>query len=103
MALCVLLVTGCVIARGQYLASGIARCFLCYSPLHNNDPAVPRPETLCAGDVLDEKAPLVAPNITFERETGLGDWSDREIIQAIREGIGRDGLKLQERPAKHHT
>jgi hypothetical protein len=53
--------------------------------------------------VLDEKAPLVAPNITFERETGLGDWSDREIIQAIREGIGRDGLKLQERPAKHHT
>ena len=118
MALCVLPATGCVspktgagskatptdlIARGQYLVNGIARCFLCHSPLDNGDPAVPRPETLGAGDVLDEKAPLVAPNITFDRETGLGDWSDQEIIRAIREGIGRDGRELQEHPANHYS
>jgi mono/diheme cytochrome c family protein len=118
LAFCIVLASGCesprtrvgskptaadLIARGQYLANGIARCFLCHAPLDDGDPALPRPETLGAGDVLDEKAPLIAPNITFERETGLGDWSDREIIRAIREGIGRDGRELQEHPANHYS
>jgi mono/diheme cytochrome c family protein len=53
--------------------------------------------------VLDEKAPLVAPNITPDKETGLGDWTDHEIIRAIREGIGRDGRGLQEHPANHYS
>jgi mono/diheme cytochrome c family protein len=118
LALCAVLVCACgspttgrnpkptaadFIARGQYLANGIARCFLCHSPLDNRDPAVPRPETLGAGDVLDEKAPLAASNITPDRETGLGDWSDQEIIRAIREGIGRDGRELQEHPANYYS
>jgi mono/diheme cytochrome c family protein len=30
-------------------------------------------------------------NITPDRETGIGDWSDVEIIAAIREGYVRDG------------
>jgi mono/diheme cytochrome c family protein len=92
-----------LIARGQYLANGIGRCFWCHSPLDNGDPAVPRPETLGAGDVLDEKAPLVASNITPDKETGLGDWTDQEIIRAIREGIGRDGREFQEHPAVHYS
>ena len=117
LVLCVVLASGCrspkteggskataadLVARGQYLANGIARCFWCHSPLDNSDPAVPRPETLGAGDVLDEKAPLVAPNITFDIETGLGDWSEQEIIRAIREGIGRDGRDLQH-PATYYS
>ena len=118
LACCIVLASGCesprtrvgskattadLIARGQYLANGIAHCFMCHSPLDDGDPALPRPETLGAGDVLDEKAPLIAPNITFERETGLGDWSDREIIRAIREGISRDGRELQEHPANDYS
>ena len=37
---------------------------------------------------------VVAPNITPDRETGLGTWSDGEKIRAIREGIGKDGRPL---------
>ena len=35
-----------------------------------------------------------APNITPDRETGLGRWSDAEIGRAIREGRSRDGRVL---------
>jgi mono/diheme cytochrome c family protein len=37
---------------------------------------------------------VVAPNITPDRETGIGAWTDGEKIRAIREGIGRGGRVL---------
>jgi len=37
---------------------------------------------------------IVAANITPDRETGIGAWSDGEKIRAIREGIDRDGRVL---------
>jgi mono/diheme cytochrome c family protein len=91
------------ISRGSYLANGIARCFSCHSPLDAGDPAVPIPATLGSGDVLDEKAPINAPNITPDPETGLGPWTDQEIVRAIRDGIGRDGRELLEHPANYYS
>jgi mono/diheme cytochrome c family protein len=55
---------------------------------------------LGAGDVLDERTPVIAPNLTPDRETGLGEWSDAEIVRAVREGVGRDGTRLR---ADHPT
>jgi mono/diheme cytochrome c family protein len=37
---------------------------------------------------------LVAPNITPDRETGAGNWTDEQFARAIREGIGHDGRRL---------
>ena len=37
---------------------------------------------------------VIVPNITPDRETGLGNWTDGEKIRAIREGISRDGRVL---------
>jgi len=37
---------------------------------------------------------FVAPNLTPDRETGLGNWTDSETIRAIREGISKDGHVL---------
>lgn len=37
---------------------------------------------------------VVVPNITPDRETGIGAWTDGEKIRAIREGISRDGRVL---------
>jgi hypothetical protein len=38
---------------------------------------------------------VVAPrNITPDKETGIGNWTDGEKIRAIREGISRDGTTL---------
>jgi hypothetical protein len=35
-----------------------------------------------------------APNITPDKETGIGNWTDGEKIRAIREGISKDGHML---------
>ena len=83
------------IARGSYIANGIGRCFWCHSPLDSQNPAVPRPETLGSGDILDEKARIFAPNITSDRETGVGAWTDAQLGRAIRGGVGRDGVRLR--------
>jgi mono/diheme cytochrome c family protein len=37
---------------------------------------------------------LVAPNITPDREAGIGDWTDEEFLRAVREGRGRGGKRL---------
>lgn len=37
---------------------------------------------------------VVAPNITPDKETGLGTWTDQQKIRAIRDGVGRDGKPL---------
>jgi mono/diheme cytochrome c family protein len=34
------------------------------------------------------------PNLTADRDTGLGKWTDEEIARAIRHGIRRDGRQL---------
>ena len=92
------------VERGRYLANGITRCFWCHSALSDGDPATPLPETLGAGDILDPKAPVTAPNITSDPETGIGRWRDDEIVRAIREGIGRDGGRLRgEHPDTYYS
>jgi mono/diheme cytochrome c family protein len=90
------------VQRGAYLANGLARCFWCHAPLDDGDPATPKAGTLGSGDVLDEKTPVIAPNITPDGETGIGRWTDAEITRAIREGIGRDGRALRRDHPSHY-
>lgn len=49
-----------------------------------------------AGGMAIEDAAFTAnvPNITPDKETGTGEWTDAEIIAAIREGKRRDGSTL---------
>jgi mono/diheme cytochrome c family protein len=37
---------------------------------------------------------LYSPNITADRETGIGAWSDADFITAVRKGIARSGQRL---------
>ena len=39
-------------------------------------------------------ARLVAPNITPDRETGIGNWTDDEFVAALHDGRGHDGTRL---------
>ncbi len=41
-----------------------------------------------------------AANITSDAETGIGDWTDEEIIDAIRLGVDRDGRRLARMPVE---
>ncbi|HKE08936.1 MAG TPA: hypothetical protein VKB48_13980 [Candidatus Acidoferrum sp.] len=39
---------------------------------------------------------LVCPNITPDKETGAGTWTDAQFERAIRHGIGHDGRQLSD-------
>ncbi|HEY7285688.1 MAG TPA: c-type cytochrome [Vicinamibacterales bacterium] len=83
--------------RGRYLVTSVNGCFACHSELDWQAPGFPaRAGTEGSGRVWDrEGLPFVtAPNITPDRDTGAGAWTDDMIARAIREGIGHDGRTL---------
>jgi hypothetical protein len=81
--------------RGRYLTEGVLQCFLCHSDRDWSKPgAPPAAGRKGAGHVWEGRTWLVAPNITPDKETGAGTWTDDMFTRAIREGIGHDGRVL---------
>ena len=73
------------IARGKALtvAGDCASC-------HTADAAKP----FAGGKRIDTPyGGIYAPNLTPDRETGLGAWSDDEFYRALRFGVARDGSR----------
>src|SRR5690606_34035916 len=88
-----------VIERGRYLANHVTGCIGCHSPIHEDQPGEPiHEDKRGAGRDFGvwEGAPfrLRSRNLTPDKETGLGDWTDGEILRAMREGVGKDGRPL---------
>jgi hypothetical protein len=87
------------LARGEYLAKHVCDCFGCHSD-HNNFLGMPvKPGTEGQGGFVFDKTfgvpgVVCAQNITPDYETGLGSWTDGEVLRAIREGVSRDGHAL---------
>lgn len=87
------------LARGKYIVHHAADCLGCHSD-HDNTFGFPvKAGTEGAGGFAwDANAGfpgyLAAANITSDPDTGLGSWTDGEILRAIREGIDRDGNAL---------
>ncbi len=83
--------------RGKYLVEGVNGCFGCHTDLDWSKPgAPPLAGKEGSGHIWsDQMMPwLIAPNITPDKETGAGNWSDDTLARAIREGIGHDGRTL---------
>lgn len=83
--------------RGRYIVEGPAHCFQCHSEVDWENPgAQPKQGKKGAGTIFPEAGMdwLVPPNITPDRETGAGNWTDEQFARAIREGIGHDGRRL---------
>jgi mono/diheme cytochrome c family protein len=79
--------------RGQYLVN-LCECFVCHSPLQKTEYETPVTGKLGAGDIINENQRKVAPNLTPDRETGAGSWTDAQLVRAIRNGISHDGRQL---------
>jgi mono/diheme cytochrome c family protein len=81
--------------HGRYLVE-LAGCGHCHTPGHfrgKEDPA----RELAGGDVGFEvpgAGTFIGPNLTPDKDTGLGAWTDREIVTAIRGGVRPDGRLL---------
>lgn len=70
------------VARGEALAT-IADCGGC----HTADPAKP----FAGGKRIETPFGVITtPNLTPDRETGIGAWSDDDFRRALREGIAPD-------------
>ena len=80
-----------LLARGTYLMRSIVACGNCHTP---KGPKGDIPGMELAGMAPMDKTPAYtanAPNITQDKETGIGGWSDAQIIAAIREGRRPNG------------
>jgi mono/diheme cytochrome c family protein len=86
------------LARGAYLVNSAMACGVCHTPRADRSPlAAERADRLLAGRAVAWPGPgarLWIPNLTPDVETGLGAWSDDEIMRAIRDGVARDGRLL---------
>jgi mono/diheme cytochrome c family protein len=88
------------IAKGKYLANHVAVCVGCHSPVQEDKPGEPPVEgKLGSGrDFGDFGANvpfrLRAKNLTPDKETGIGSYTDGEVLRAMREGVGKDGHAL---------
>jgi hypothetical protein len=84
------------LSRGKYLANAVAICFHCHSERDWTTPpgGLPAAGRLGGGRVLHPGFRLTFPNITPDRETGAGTWSDHDFYRALTQGIGHDGRTL---------
>lgn len=67
--------------RGAYLAEALEHCSTCHSP-RNLFMAEDAGSGLSGGTV----GPWSAPNITSDKKSGIGGWSDAELLQYLRTG-----------------
>ena len=91
--------TAARLERGKYLFEIAMDCSNCHSEHDMSKFSMPViPGRLGAGMVMPKELGLpgqINPrNITSDVETGLGGWTDGEILRAIREGVSRDGHAL---------
>jgi len=76
--------------RGKYLMESVVACGNCH--MARGDKGQPLPDKgLSGGMPFDEPAfKAFAANITPDKETGIGNWTDAQLAKAIREGIRPD-------------
>ena len=79
-------VTPQLVARGEYIATA-ADCIACHTTPGGRPYAGGRAFTLPFGTIY-------APNITPDRDTGIGAWSDADFVRALHQGVDRRGADL---------
>jgi mono/diheme cytochrome c family protein len=75
-----------LVTRGKYLAQA-ADCEVC----HTTEGGQP----FAGGRAFQTPfGVLYSPNITADRATGIGTWSDADFIRAVHDGVRNDGQRL---------
>ena len=83
------------VARGEYIFKFQAQCWGCHQNPHEGVNGPPNGGMLFdLTDVGPGFGKWYSRNLTPDVETGLGGWTDGEIVQALREGLSRDHTTL---------
>jgi mono/diheme cytochrome c family protein len=84
------------VERGAYLVKTIGACGNCHTPRDAaGKPIVGR--ELAGGFEFDDPGigHIVPTNITPDKETGIGKWSEAQIVTALRDGKRPDGTLIR--------
>ncbi|AWK87402.1 c-type cytochrome [Azospirillum thermophilum] len=79
-----------LVERGRALVNGIAACGNCHTPQGPDGP-LPGMELAGGTPFVEQAFTAYGSNITPEPETGIGRWSDAQLVRAIRDGVRQDG------------
>jgi mono/diheme cytochrome c family protein len=84
-------------ARGAYLVTTIGSCGNCHTPRSPSGQPLAG-MALAGGFSFDTHEPgigvVTPPNITPDKETGIGNWSAAQIVDALRNGKRPDGTLI---------
>jgi mono/diheme cytochrome c family protein len=82
-----------LVKRGDYLVNGILTCGNCHSA---KGPSGDIPGKEFSGGLSWDEPPfkVTAPNITQDKETGIGNWSDSDIKKLMRTGEAPNGVHI---------
>jgi len=80
-----------LVKRGEYLVNGPAACSNCHATRAADFSVVPGREFAGGFHIVDPAFDVYTANITPDKATGIGDWTDAQIIKAIREGVDPEG------------
>lgn len=77
------------VKRGEYLAIA-GDCISC----HTDEKPGAKPYAGRRALIVPPFGTFYAPNITPDKETGIGKWTDKQFIEAMHNGINADGQNL---------
>lgn len=82
-----------LVKRGDYLVNGLLTCGNCHTP---KGPQGDIMEKAFSGGLTFDEPPfkVTAPNITPDKDTGIGAMSDADIEKVLRKGIKPDGTPV---------
>jgi mono/diheme cytochrome c family protein len=80
--------------RGAYLMRSIVACGNCHTPKDHEGKAIANQELAGGFEITAPVFHAVSPNITPDKETGIGDWTDDQIANAIRNGKRPNGTTI---------
>jgi hypothetical protein len=89
-----------ITAYGRYLACAVVDCYSCHSAdFTKADPINPEKSLGFFGGGNEMRGTdgrvVVTANITPDKETGIGNWTQEEFIEAVRVGRRPDGKQLR--------
>src|SRR5881227_3070178 len=82
------------VERGKYLVNTIMTCQNCHTPKGERGAPIYERD-LSSGLEFDEPPfKVTASNITQDKDTGIGNWTDAQIKTALRKGQRPNGVQL---------
>jgi mono/diheme cytochrome c family protein len=79
------------VARGEYLVRAVGHCGECHTPRSAMTMAVDNSRFLAGNPKKTGPEGQAAPNITPDKATGLGDWTEEQIVTYLGTGNRPDG------------